>query len=401
MQSPWKWLLATTAAIAVFQLHTAAADLDISLYGPYDYYVSSPLIPRPWADQFETYFPNNNKILINISTGICNLTLHDYHAAFRAPHGSREARQMLSICNRHEACIYGQLVPSITLNYQGASIFLGLAPYILSALGPTIAELSLLSVHRPLLSLLISLGAPVSIPTRMFEFEDPRDIVNGKTGKLVVNRISGRVAILISAIQYVLAVIAATNVIATMVAVGRNTTLAWACTTQFAPLLWAVLALFVASVAMVGTLLIKRACPPEDRQCNKTRSHPRHCTNIGHIQRLSALILGKLGEIIRSETTICANRNDRAYCHSKEKHPKIPKVAVFLHILAGCMSFVLFLFGTAVFSALQLVTFIDAFIRVIARLIASSVICRLILIFELSGLRASKSRTERIRQPNS
>ncbi|KAI0106089.1 hypothetical protein F4776DRAFT_657767 [Hypoxylon sp. NC0597] len=375
--------------MAGFQLQPVKADLDIALYGPYGYYISSPIIPRPWPDQFETFFPNNDKMLTNISTGICNLTLNDYRAAFHAPHGSIKARKMLSICNRHEACIYGQLVPSIALNYQGASIFLGLAPYILSTLGPTVAELSVLSVHRPFLSFLISLGAPVSTPTRVFDFDDPRDLLRGKTRNLVIDRIDGRAAGLISAVQYVLAAVAATNVITTMIAVGRNTTLAWACTTQFAPLLWAVLAPFVAVVAMAGTLMIKWTHLSDERRYHETSSSAKRLTGLSYFHRMSSPILRSLKHMMRSEVTICANRDDRAFCHSKEKQTRIPKIAVFLHIAAGCMSFVLFLFGTAVFSALQLVTFIDAFARIIARLIASSVICRLILIFELAGLRGA------------
>ncbi|KAI0834865.1 hypothetical protein F5Y06DRAFT_149911 [Hypoxylon sp. FL0890] len=384
MVSLLKWIVAAAAVI-----QKAKADFDMNLYGPYDYYTSNPITPRPWPDQFETFFPNNNRMLTNFSTGICNLTLRDYRAAFRAPPGSIEARKMLSICNRHEACIYGQLVPSVALNYQGASIFLGLAPYILSTLGPTVAELSLLSVHRPFLSFLISLGAPVSTPTRVFDFDDPRDLLSGKGRNLAIGRIAGWLAILISAVQYVLAGLAATNVISTMIAVGQKTTLAWACTTQFAPLLWAVLASFVAVVAMAGTLMIKWTYPSGDCRYGKTSTYVGRHTNIGYAPRLIALFWRNIGQALRSEITICANRNDRAFGHGREKHTKLPKLAVFLHIAAGCMSFVLFLFGTAVFSALQLVTFIDAFARIIARLIASSVICRLILIFELAGLRGA------------
>ncbi|KAI1144377.1 hypothetical protein F5Y05DRAFT_25467 [Hypoxylon sp. FL0543] len=384
MQLLLKWVLITAAVI-----QTVKAEFDLALYGPYEYYTSSPITPRPWPNQFETFFPNNNRLLTNISTGVCNLTLRDYHAAFEAPHGSVEARKMLSICNRHEACIYGQLVPSITLNYQGASIFLGLAPYILSTLGPTVAKLSVLSVHRPLLAFLISLGAPVSTPVHVFDFDDPRDLLRDKARKLVIDRIDYRVALLISVIQYVLAGLAATNVISTMIAVGQNTTLAWACTTQFAPLLWVVLASFVAVVAMVGTLMIKWTYPPGNSRLGVSSAHVKRLVNIGCVPWLFAHTLRNMGDAVRSEITVCANTTDRAFCRGIEKHTKLPKLAVFLHIAAGCMSFVLFLFGTAVFSALQLVTFIDAFARIIARLIASSVICRLILIFELAGLRGA------------
>lgn len=62
------------------------------------------------------------------------------------------------------------------MNYQAASVIMGLTPTLLASLGPSVAEASLLSTHRPLLSLLsflISLGAPVVYPMRVFDFTDP------------------------------------------------------------------------------------------------------------------------------------------------------------------------------------------------------------------------------------
>ncbi|XXG94803.1 hypothetical protein Hte_001061 [Hypoxylon texense] len=353
---------AVLAVTAAFQLGPVAAEFDMALHGPYAYYESSPILPRPWAGQFATWFPNSAGVLTNVSTGVCNLTLVDYRAALRAPRGSAEARTLLSICNRHEACVYAQLPPSVTLNYQGASILLGLAPVILSTLGPTLAELALLSARRPLLSLLVSLGAPVCWVTRAFEFHDPRDAVRG--GRLVVGRKSTRVAVLISATQYVLAAAAAGNVFSTMVETGRRTTLAWACTTAFAPLLWSTLAVLVNIVAAASGLVIKRASKREEGQPSP--------------------LWKTVYRAVASETTICANRE---VDYGGKTGEEVPMLAMFLFVAAGCMSFFFFLFGTAVFSGLQFVSFIDAFKRILVRLIVSTIVCRLILVVELAGLR--------------
>lgn len=370
--------------MAGFQLDVVTAEFEMALHGPYNYYSSSPILPRPWANQFTTWFANSAPILTTISTGVCNLTLRDYHAAMESPRGSPQALKMLSICNRHEACVYSQLAPSVQLNYQGASILLGLTPVILSTLGPTMAELALLSTHRPVLSLLISLGAPVYWVTRVFEFHDPRDAARG--GRLIIRKKGPRIAILISIVQYVLAAMAAANFISTMVEIGRKTTLAWACTTAFAPLLWSTLAAFVNVIATASNLVIERASKPKDSQCNKTsRKDRQRCRGKLSCKCTSAPFRKTLRRLVASETTICANRE--VYYDSKKKGEEVPKLAMFLFVAAGCMSFFLFLFGTAIFAALQFVTFIDAFKRILVRLIASTIVCRLILLMELAGLR--------------
>ncbi|KAI1382344.1 hypothetical protein F4677DRAFT_440141 [Hypoxylon crocopeplum] len=89
---------------------------------------------------------------------------------------------------------------------------------------------------------------------------------------------------------------------------------------------------------------------------------------------------------VSSEATTCANY-DREQPYAEEIEAGIPRIVVLLHIVARWTSSVLIVFGTAVFSALQFVTLAD----VLARLIASTVICRLILILELAGLRRASS----------
>ena len=55
-------------------------------------------------------------------------------------------------------CIVHQLQTNHLLNYQSAPVVLGLIPTLLVFIGPSVAELSLLYLHRPILSALLSLG---------------------------------------------------------------------------------------------------------------------------------------------------------------------------------------------------------------------------------------------------
>lgn len=66
-----------------------------------------------------------------------------------------------------------------------ANVVLGLMPALVTSIGPSVAEISLLSAHYPLLSFLISLGAPATIwPARIFEYVHPTDALRERRGPL-------------------------------------------------------------------------------------------------------------------------------------------------------------------------------------------------------------------------
>lgn len=222
------WLVAwACAALAEFD----AAD------APYGYFSSGRLVPRPWFNQFKSWYPHNAQYLVAISTGTCNLTLHDYRTAFAAPRDSAKETKLLSICYRHEACIVDQLATNHLLNYQSALVMLGLVPTLLACIGPSIAEISLLYAHRPFLSALLSLGTPTLwTVSNLFEGNTPDRARVTRMDRLVPRQLRPRVAAAMSAGEYVLAAGAAANAIFTALEVGQRTILSWGCTTQFTPL---------------------------------------------------------------------------------------------------------------------------------------------------------------------
>lgn len=66
-----------------------------------------------------------------------------------------------------------------------------------------------------------------------------------------------------------------------------------------------------------------------------------------------------------------------------------PRIAVLLAVVAGAMSFVHVTFGIIIFSSLQFVSVWDVLNNILWRYVASSAVCRLLLIMEILGLRTN------------
>ncbi|KAL8767025.1 MAG: hypothetical protein Q9203_006160 [Teloschistes exilis] len=349
---------------------------------PYHYYSAKSLVPRPWFPQFESWYPHNAQKLIDISTGICNLTLQDYRTAFAAPRDSLDATKLLSICYRHEACMVDQLQSNHLLNYQSALVIMGILSALLSCIGPSVAEVSSLYDHRPLLSLLLSLGAPtLGTVSRLFEGNTPDRVRTTRMDSLVVpgTRTPG-VAAAVSACEYLLAAGAVANTLYTAVEVGRNTVLAWGCTTQFTPLFWALSPTIVHAIAAANyRFLVKRR-----RTTNTTRRPSGTKNDTGTASSLCRRSASMIRRWFLNETIICANRKDNLV--SESEAIRVPVMARLLDIAIGIMAFVHFLFGTAAFSSLQFVTVHDAFGRILCRFALSTFVCRVVVVVELVGL---------------
>lgn len=385
----------------------ALAEYNAENDGPYDYYSTHSLFLRPWFAQFESWYPHNAKYLVEISTGICNQTLRDYRIGFAAPRNSVNATKLLSICYRHEACIVNQLQTNHLLNYQSALVTLGLVPTLLVFVGPSVAEVSLLYLHRPILSALLSLGTPtIWTGSNLFEANTP-DRARGTTmDALVPRRVGPRVAAALSAGEYLLAAGAATNSILTALETGQKTILTWGCTTQFLPLIWAVFPSLVYAVAGAKSYYFATAEEKKTEETmRRTVSRDENSTNIALTSRNQRGIFNAMLRRLRSEATVCANRENfqnierllrlrkRRRRRNGSRSKAKTKMQTFMIVVAQLFDLVIaivgvvhFAFGIAVFSSLQFVTVLDACGRILCRFALSSLICRVIVVVELAGL---------------
>lgn len=79
---------------------------------------------------------------------------------------------------------------------------LGLLPTLLSTIAPSIPEMALLSSYRPMLSFILSLGAPVIWPSRIFEYSDPQNAIILEDAKPLIPPRKAWLAAEISLFQY-------------------------------------------------------------------------------------------------------------------------------------------------------------------------------------------------------
>ncbi|MCJ1329772.1 hypothetical protein MMC10_006452 [Thelotrema lepadinum] len=87
---------------------------------------------------------------------------------------------------------------------------------------------------------------------------------------------------------------------------------------------------------------------------------------------------------IQREVTICAAKKRRGYLEHKQEEPEW---VLYLNLLAATSSYALLIYGTMLFSSLFLIGPTDAFVA-IYRYLGSTLVCRGILVYELSGIMA-------------
>lgn len=324
--------------------------------------------------KYRDWYPYYSPQLRYFSEKVCNLSLRSYEgdAASRI-----ELGLVGSYCYEHNDCILANLVESIKANMAGAAVVLGLIPTILATLGPTLGEISLISWRRPILSLLLSMGAPAIYPSRILQPEDPAKLLLETTGAVTstMPQLRGGVGVLVvSALEYVLPMAAIANILTTSYELGTKTVLSFDCSSSMMPIVWSIFPVLIHAAATIGFHLSRRRY--EESGLRVLRSPPP-----------ASNLKDKVSHLIKSEMTPCANLQLTAARGGVVK-PKL--ITTYLYNLAAFGSIFHVIIGTTVFSSLLYIGVIDAFILLL-RYSASALVCRFIVCYELSGLQRSRS----------
>ena len=341
-------------------------------------------IPFATATPFQSFYPHYAQTLTNLSENVCGETLALMEGVNYSPDSAPPQADRLDYCYGHENCMLANIPAAYLANYQAASVIMGLTPTILASLGPSVAETSLLSAHRPLLSFLISLGAPAVYPARVFEFNDPYSVLRHKEHLLRLPLWGTRSAIICSVLEYIFALAAAAIIIATSAQLGAKTILVWGCTNQAMPLVWTFLS---AAIHIGAALSYKIALNSNDKRPNngyqptKVRGSKASARE-GTLHRISSLLC--------SEFRICALRKQLRACELKDP----PTMAVLLNCISGLGGFWHVVFGILIFSSLTFISVVEFTNYVFWRYILAAGICRLILMVELTGLRTVQRKCE-------
>ena len=306
------------------------------------------------AVHFSSWFPYLRPTLTNISTTTCAPSLAAY----------RSTPDRLT-CQAHVDCILPNMLELEKANMANAAILLGLLPVFVATFGPDVKEIALLSSRRPLLSLLLSIGVPAVYISRPIEYADPLELLEPAPGRFTVGRIEHRrLAALVSAVEYGLVALAIVNMLWVSYTLGVQTVLAWKCI-PFMPIAWVLVPMVIHLIAALTF---------------RTSKAVRHAENMSEGERLRG---GAVRRWFMTEFLLCANQAEEVLRGEAPGY-----VTVMINFLATFLGSIHVIFGVVVFASVLFITLSDATL-VGLRYVASILVCRLILKFEIAGARGT------------
>ncbi|KAI0970957.1 hypothetical protein F4678DRAFT_462091 [Xylaria arbuscula] len=256
---------------------------------------------------------------------------------------------------------------------SSAQVILGVTPPILATLGATTEELAMLSVigRRPFLALLISFGNPSVYMERVFDFRQPGKMLERRRGRYPPYEpetpFRRRV---VAAMQYMIVLAAVANVATISWQLGLGTVCAWWSNTIFAPLVWTILSIPIHFAGIFAVRLrVRRIYSDEDK-----------AVDIGFGQWLRMLPT-RLERFWKSEWAPAVTQDEIRIKSFEES-----KIYVAWSWLLSTATVIHILFGSLVLSGLLFIGPSDALV-VIVRYVASVLACRILVTFELSGMR--------------
>ena len=131
----------------------------------------SQIAPGTW----ESFFPYYSHVLQPIVLQ-CFQQLHDQPLNNSAQIDVYSIPDCPDVSNLI-TCVQDTLPSVVTLAMASTQVILGLAPTIISSLSSSVAEISMLSSNRPILSLMLTLGSPSVFTLRFLEFDNPIEIL--------------------------------------------------------------------------------------------------------------------------------------------------------------------------------------------------------------------------------
>ncbi|KAK4233817.1 hypothetical protein C8A03DRAFT_19173 [Achaetomium macrosporum] len=323
--------------------------------------IAEPIMART-TSQFREFFPAWQGYLLQI---IENETENGCRNESVEYHDPSNTDKMLTF--QLINCILEKMDEFRKTEMSITSVILGLLPTILQQVGPTVAEVSVLATRRPLLALLLGIAMP-SVRT-----DGSLDEPLKRSADIAIR--SGVLAralwpwLLISAAEYLIAVTAVANVFyqvhqlaywsisVSAIAVDSGTL-----SQTYAPFLWVMLSV---PAHLLGFWSLKLGYRPSEQVRNSKGVSER---------KTWACVIG-------SEFIPCAKGRPLSLDERKRGLPFI-----LVQYLTNLASFAMFIFGTVALSSQIFISLGDV-VPVIGRFICGTIVCRLILLFELYGLR--------------
>lgn len=306
--------------------------------------------PGPSDVQFKHWYPTISRYMEDNLQGPCKQNLTNYYNTSYHYPDCQQCRGQALI-----NCLITSLDPVTQASMGSASVLLGLLPTILSYVGPSYVEVGLLAQRRLLLALLVAAGSPAVSPIRTIDYQNPKQLLELNPGSIAEFEPTGGFEIVVSALEYTVVFAAIANLIVVTWQLCIRTICNFGTNIIWFPVLWPAFAVLIHIVAMIAV-----------------RSKVRFRDKTEPAKRPSR---------IRQELSLCLN-HPRTVLKTQEESPWflatawIVSTGTVLHIILG----------TLVFSSLLFLLTKDA-ITVAVQYIASTLVCKMVLVYELAGLR--------------
>lgn len=311
--------------------------------------------------KFVEWFPQDPSEVTRLHsaiTGPCK-TLYD-HYIFRGGRGQ---------CGLVLNCLLEHGTTELQkTSIASAQVALGLIPTLLAYVGSSTPEVSLLASRRPMLMMLLTLGALGFYPASVTEYVNPLDVLHGVRSMFIFSGFTGatrRTAITL--LQYCLALGISANNLELSLRLGSRSVLSWGCRSWYMPLMWMLFSLST-------TLFAALSC----RVFNKKRLQHTGGDNWHSWARC---------DLIEDRISSCL-----LYLQTLLRMPHLerdmtPSAQVMIwQVLASCFAVVQMILGTLILSSLIFVGFHDTLV-VLARLLTSALVSRAIVLLQLNAIK--------------
>jgi hypothetical protein len=256
-------------------------------------------------------------------------------------------------------CILEATPQIIQARSASAQVLLGLTPSILSTIGSGMEELSMffITARRPLLGFLLAAGSPAVFSLRTFQYRSPTDALKEHSGVARFPTHNPVVDTLITVVEYVMALGAITNVALLSYDLGVKSFAAYSLNSEYLIGLWSFIGVVIQLLGAYSFSIRAR---------NKAKKSSKRV----------------LHWLRRQFTSM--DRDEPVDVHLVE----VTFVSMFLSWLTTVLTTLHLIFGTITFSSLLFISVDDA-LGILGRFMASVLVCRMILVYELSHLRVN------------
>jgi hypothetical protein len=298
-------------------------------------------------------------------------------------------------------CILNGIPGTLESNYASAQVVLGLIPAVLLLIGPSVAEVAVISTRRPLLAVLVALGCPTSYLGRVFrrvdvreplEFTD-RSFVGTTLGEYLTKEYSGNAPAVdnsnsttysqrnhvmdhvVDLAMYALALLAIANDVQISIYTDLRTISGWRCGALFMPMVWFLMSLvehgWGTIAARVQSWSVRKSAGARTGTATRSQRVPPSNSTLCNVREL----LSRLRSLFRSDL----------YTRLPDAEPTVWSEILFW--VAQASALVHMIFGIFELSSLVFISALES-VQVFAHFALSIVLCQVVVQVELAIIRA-------------